>query len=227
MWHETNLFYSLELYSNKKSFEFGADLSKNLWILAHFSELTIIKRHFTYKHQRGAWDWDNPKYPVRRLRKKFKNTLELLNYLRNKPYIFLDFSFEFDNGWRIEHNIFTKYHTNSEAERDELIHRLNAITGLPPIDLSTIRVNFSYYRNAEGVFERHRVDAMDDLENPDDYWSKEQLDEWRKRVHEVQRSMQPESEEDNEHVTLPPLELPPEMNRNLFSDTDDSEESPF
>ena len=34
------------------------------------------------------------------------------------------------------------------------------------------------------------VDAMDDLENPDDYWSKEQLDEWRKRVHEVQRTMQ-------------------------------------
>ena len=26
----------------------------------------------------------------------------------------------------------------------------------------------------------YRVDAMDDLENPDDYWSKEQLDEWRK-----------------------------------------------
>lgn len=227
MWYETNLFYSLELYSNKKSFDFGVDFSKNLWILAHFSELTIIKKHFTYKHQRGMWDWDNPKYPVRRLRKKFKNTLELLNYLSKKPYIILDFSFEFDNGWRIENNIFTTFHTNSEAERDALIHRLNAITGLPPIDLSTIRVNFSYYRNKEGVFERHRVDAMDDLENPDDYWSKEQLDEWRKRVHEVQRSMQPESEEDNEQVMPPPLELPPERNRNLFSDTDDPEGSPF
>ena len=76
------LITNIELLSNQKSFRLGiSNTSENLWFLMHFKKLEILNTviyHQQYSEFRAS---KNTKYPTRRLKKKFANTANFLDYL--------------------------------------------------------------------------------------------------------------------------------------------------
>ena len=177
MW--SYLINSIELYSNHKSFSLGIDTVRNLWLLLHFKDLEIKNKTIYYQVDNGIRQRKNTKHPVRKMRKPLKNTAELIEYLSDKPYNIIKLELEFTNGWRIKQRpcIELGFYTNSTEERDELVYRLLKIAGQGPIDVSKLDINFSYYFKSET--ELNKVDG-DGLPRPDEFWSEEQLMQWKK-----------------------------------------------
>ena len=184
MW--SYLINSIELYSNHKSFSLGIDTVRNLWLLLHFKDLEIKNKTIYYQVDNGIRQRKNTKHPVRKMRKPLKNTAELIKYLSDKPYSIIKLELEFTNGWKIKQRpcIELGFYTNSTQERDDLINKLLNIAGQGPIDVSKLDINFSYYFKSET--ELKKID-LDGLPSPDEFWSEEQLAQWKKDYEAVER----------------------------------------
>jgi len=177
------LITNIELLSNQKSFRLGiSDTSENLWFLLHFKKLEILNTviyHQQYSEFRTA---KTTKYPTRRLKKKFANTADFLDYLTLslKPLkrIFL-YEIAFTNGWKIKeqpHIYFTIY-TNSLEERNTLINHLINSVGYDPIAFDLLEPNVTYYFKASGSLEDYKLGV-----SPDEFWSEERLEKWKEEI---------------------------------------------
>ena len=177
------LITNIELLSNQKSFRLGiSNTSENLWFLMHFKKLEILNTviyHQQYNEFRTA---KNTKYPTRRLKKKFANTADFLDYLTpsSKPLkrIFL-YEIAFINGWKIKeqpHIYFTIY-TNSLEERNTLINHLINSVGYDPIAFDSLEPNITYYFKASGSLLDYKLGV-----SPDEFWSEERLEKWKEDV---------------------------------------------
>ncbi len=177
------LITNIELLSNQKSFRLGiSNTAENLWFLMHFKKLEILNTviyHQQYSEFRTA---KTTKYPTRRLKKKFANTAEFLDYLTpsSKPLkrIFL-YEIAFTNGWKIKeqpHIYFTIY-TNSLEERNTLINHLINSVGYDPIAIDSLEPNITYYFKASGSLEDYKFDV-----SPDEFWSEERLEKWKEEI---------------------------------------------
>ena len=184
MW--SYLINNIELYSNYKSFSLGVDTVRNLWLLLHFKDLEIKNKTIYYQVDNGIRQRKNTKHPIRKMHKPLKNTAELIKYLSDKPYNIIKLELEFTNGWKIKQRpcIELGFYTNSTQERDDLINKLLNIAGQGPIDVSQLEINFSYYFKSET--ELKKID-LDDLPSPDEFWSEEQLAQWKKDYEAVER----------------------------------------
>jgi hypothetical protein len=174
------LITNIGLLSNQKSFSLGiSNTAENLWFLLHFKKLEILNTviyHQQYSEFRTA---KTTKYPIRRLKKKFANTADFLDYLSpsSKPLkrIFL-YEMAFTNGWKIKeqpHIYFTIY-TNSLVERNTLINHLINSVGYDPIAIDSLEPNVTYYFKASGSLEDYKFDV-----SPDEFWSEERLEKWK------------------------------------------------
>ena len=177
------LITNIELLSNQKSFRLGiSNTAENLWFLMHFKKLEILNTviyHQQYSEFRTA---KNTKYPTRRLKKKFANTADFLDYLTpsSKPLkrIFL-YEIAFTNGWKIKeqpHIYFTIY-TNSLEERNTLINHLINSVGYDPIAIDLLEPNITYYFKASGSLLDYKLGV-----SPDEFWSEERLEKWKEEV---------------------------------------------
>ena len=194
MW--SYLINSIELYSNHKSFSLHVDTIRNLWMLLHFKDLEIENKTIYYQVDNGVRQRKSTKHPVRKMRKHYKNTAELIEYLRDKPYTLQMLELEFTNGWKIKQRPFIelRFYTNSTKERDELIQKLLNIAGQGPIDISKLDINFSYYFTSES--ELVKVDP-EGLPLPDEFWSEERVNNWKKEYDKIYNSS---SDDDSESV---------------------------
>ena len=177
------LITNIELLSNQKSFRLGiSNTSENLWFLIHFKKLEILNTviyHQQYSEFRTA---KNTKYPTRRLKKKFANTADFLDYLSpsSKPSRrFFIKEIEFTNGWKIKeqpHIYFTIY-TNTLEERNTLINHLINSVGYDSIAIDLLEPNITYYFKASGSLEDYKFDV-----SPDEFWSEERLKNWKEEI---------------------------------------------
>ena len=194
MW--SYLISTIQLYSNHKSFSLHVDTIRNLWMLLHFKDLEIENKTIYYQVDNGVRQRKSTKHPVRKMRKHHKNTAELIEYLRDKPYTLHMLELEFTNGWKIKQRPFIelRFYTNSTKERDELIQKLLNIAGQGPIDISKLDINFSYYFTSES--ELVKVDP-EGLPLPDEFWSEERVNNWKKEYDKIYNSS---SDDDSESV---------------------------
>lgn len=178
------LIKNIELLSNQKSFRLGiSNTSENLWFLLHFKELKILNTviyHQQYSEFRAS---KNTKYPIRRLKKKFANTADFLDYLSpsSKPSRrFFIKEIEFTNGWKIKEQpqIYFTIYTNSLKERNTLINHLINSVGYDPISIDSLEPNITYYFKASGSLEEYKSDII----LPDEFWSEERLEKWKEDV---------------------------------------------
>ena len=174
------LITNIELLSNQKSFKLGIrNTSENLWFLMHFKELKILNTFIYHQQYSEFSDSKNTKYPIRRLKKKFANTADFLDYLSSSSKISRRFfikEIEFTNGWKIKeqpHIYFTIY-TNSIEERNTLINHLIISVGYDPIAIDSLEPNITYYFKASGSLEEYKFDV-----SPDEFWSEERLEKWK------------------------------------------------
>ena len=192
MW--SYLINNIELYSNYKSFSLGVDTVRNLWLLLHFKDLEIKNKTIYYQVDNGIRQRKNTKHPIRKMHKPLKNTAELIKYLSDKPYNIIKLELEFTNGWKIKQRpcIELGFYTNSTEERDELVNRLLKIAGQGPIDVSQLDFNYSYYFKSET--ELKKIDC-DGLPSPDEFWSEEQLAQWKKDYERINKVYENEHSE--------------------------------
>jgi hypothetical protein len=186
------LITNIELLSNQKSFRLGINnTSENLWFLMHFKKLEILSTviyHQQYSEFISSKNTKYPtrKYPTRRLKKKFANTADFLDYLTpsSKPLkrIFL-YEIAFTNGWKIKeqpHIYFTIY-TNSLEERNTLINHLINSVGYDPIAIDLLEPNVTYYFKASGSLEKYKSEII----IPDEFWSEERIEKWKEEVDKI------------------------------------------
>ena len=179
MW--TYLFDGIELFSNHKSFSLGVDTKRNLWLLLHFKDLEIKNKTIYYQIDNGIRQRKNTKHPIRKMRKAHKNTAELIEYLSDKPYNIIKLELEFTNGWGIRQKAYTEliFYTNSTDERNQLILRLLNVAGQGPINISKLDINYTYY--FKSAVKLTKINFYD-IPNPDEFWSEEEVTQWRKDV---------------------------------------------
>ena len=183
------IFYDIEMLSDNKSFKIGIWRSvENLWILNHLKNLKIKNHKILYQINHGFRQHKSTKHPIRRLRKKYTNTSDLLHYLFAKPYDILCFEMEFDNGWKMKGGTYIdmKFYTNSTSQRNQLIVKLFSIEGtnIEEEKLNTLEANYSYGINMHGgISQNHR-----DFKLPDEFWSEEEIEEWKKNYREKEMS---------------------------------------
>ena len=174
MYHQ--LIKSITLFSDDKSVQLGIDNALyQLWIMAHFKELELQETKIFYQETPGHRARKGTIYKKHWLKKKFKNTVELIQYLDSKFYTLSYFELYFTNNWRIKiiANCFINMYTNSTTERNNVIQKLIAMAGLNEIKLSELENNYTYYlsytnppsHEDSGIF-------------PDEFWSKEQIKNW-------------------------------------------------
>ena len=179
MW--SYLISTIELYSNHKSFSLGIDTMRNLWFLLHFKDLEINNKTIYYQVDNGIRQRKNTKHPIRKMRKTHKNTAELIEYLSDKPYNILKLEIEFTNDWKIRQKAYSElmFYTNSTDERNQLILRLLNVAGQGPIDVSKLEVNYTYY--FKSAVKLTKINFYD-IPSPDEFWSEEEVTQWRKDV---------------------------------------------
>ena len=177
------LITNIELLSNQKSFRLGiSNTSENLWFLLHFKELEIINTEIYHQQYSEFRTAKTTKYPIRRLMQKFANTADLLDYLTPsaKPLkkLFIK-EIEFANGWKIKEQRYTHFtlYTNSIEERNSLINQLIKSVGYDPIAVDSLEPNFIYYFKASGSLLDYKLGIF-----PDEFWSEERLEKWKKDV---------------------------------------------
>ena len=184
MW--SYLFSSLELFSNRKSFSLCLDTKRNLWLLLHFKDLNIKSITLIYQVNNGYRQRKRTIHPQRKMQKKHTNTAELLEYLNTKSYDIMQLEIEFANGWKIKQKPFMEFcfYTNLTSERDNLINKLLSFGGQGPIEISNLEPNFRYsFRGSSKLF---KID-IDGLPSPDEFWSKKEVDTWRRVVRKAQK----------------------------------------
>jgi hypothetical protein len=174
------LITNIELLSNQKSFRLGiCNTAENLWFLLHFKKLDILNTEIYHQQYSEFRTAKTTKYPIRRLKKKFANTADFLDYLSpsSKPSRrFIIKEIEFTNGWKIKeqpHIYFTIY-TNSLEERNTLINHLINSVGYDPITIESLELNITYYFKASGLLLDYKLGV-----SPDEFWSEDSLREWR------------------------------------------------
>ncbi len=149
----------------------------------HFKKLEILNTviyHQQYSEFRTA---KTTKYPTRRLKKKFGNTADFLDYLSpiSKPLkrIFL-YEIVFTNGWKIKEqpHIYFIIYTNSLEERNTLINHLINSVGYDPIAIDLLEPNVAYYFKASGSLEKYKSELI----MPDEFWNEERLEKWKEDV---------------------------------------------
>ena len=118
MWN--SLIGGIELFSDKKSFSVDVDTKTNLWLLMHFKHLEIKSKTLVYQVNKGIRQRKNTVYPIRKMRKKFKNTSELLEYIDLKPYDIYNLEIEFTNGWKIKQQPSVQFHFYTSSTKEEL-----------------------------------------------------------------------------------------------------------
>ena len=184
MW--SYLIDGIELYSDRKSFSLGVDTVRNLWLLLHFKDLEIKNKLIYYQVDNGIRQRKNTKHPIRKMRKSHKNTAQLIKYLSNKAYRLRKLELEFTNGWAIKQFPYVelRIYTNSTKERDGLINKLLNIAGQGPIDVSKLEINFPYYFKSDSELKKV---GFDDLPSPDEFWSEEQIAQWKKDYERVNK----------------------------------------
>lgn len=171
------LFESITLLSDRQSFEmFMGEVRDHLWFLMHFNHLEIDEHRIHYQENRGVRQRKNTVYPKRRLRKQFQDTASLLTYLDIKPYIIQSFEIQFTNGWKIKMLPFVSliFYTNSQSDRDLLIQKCFQISGLHPVNIDALKLNYTYLIRLPGSLE-----LLSDFVLPDEFWTEEQLREWQ------------------------------------------------
>ena len=177
------LITNIELLSNQKSFRLGiSDTAENLWFLMHFKKLEILNTviyHQQYSEFRTA---KTTKYPTRRLKKKFANTADFLDYLSpsSKPSRrFYIKEIEFTNGWKIKEHCYTHFtiYTNSLEERNTLINHLINSVGYDPIAIDSLEPNITYFFKVSGSLLDYKLGV-----SPDEFWSEERLEKWKEDV---------------------------------------------
>ena len=173
------LIKNIELLSNQKSFRLGIrNTAENLWFLMHFKELEILNT-VIYRQQYNEFRTTKTKYPSRRLKKKFANTADFLDYLSPisgpTKRIFL-YEIAFTNGWKIKEHCYTHFtiYTNSLEERNTLINYLINSVCYDPIAIDLLELNITYYFKASGSLEDYKFDV-----SPDEFWSEERLEKWK------------------------------------------------
>lgn len=173
------LIKNIELLSNQKSFRLGIrNTAENLWFLMHFKELEILNT-VIYRQQYNEFRTTKTKYPSRRLKKKFANTADFLDYLSpisgSTKRIFL-YEIAFTNGWKIKEHCYTHFtiYTNSLEERNTLINYLINSVCYDPIAIDLLEPNITYYFKASGSLEDYKLDV-----SPDEFWSEERLEKWK------------------------------------------------
>ena len=173
------LIKNIELLSNQKSFRLGIrNTAENLWFLMHFKELEILNT-VIYRQQYNEFRTTKTKYPSRRLKKKFANTADFLDYLSpisgSTKRIFL-YEIAFTNGWKIKEHCYTHFtiYTNSLDERNTLINHLINSVGYDPIAIESLEPNITYYFKASGSLKDYKFDV-----SPDEFWSEERLQKWK------------------------------------------------
>lgn len=180
---------SITLLSNHKSFKlFVGSTRDHLWLLIHFKHLEIAHYKLQYQINKGVRQREKTIHPKRWMKKTFKNTAELLEYLSSKSYNILYMDFEFTNGWKIKEQpqIEFYFYTNSMEERNELIDKLLGIAGLEIKDKSVLIPNITYMLKVTG-----EVYPLDDELLPDEFWTEEQRNAWRLQY---QKKHNPEDE---------------------------------
>ena len=180
MHHISSLFNSIELYSNHNSFDIGIDHSaNNLWILNHLNFLDIQSYKIYYKKNTGYRQRESTKYPTRLLRKKFDKTRDLITYLMEKGYDIIYCEILFTNNWRFKLGNYVNmyFYTNSIPERNELIIKLFSLQGSTVKNeaINELQTNITYITDLEGKFK-----ALSNLIIPDEFWSEEEVDNWKK-----------------------------------------------
>ena len=184
MW--SYLISTIELYSNLNSFSLGIDTMRNLWFLLHFKDLEIKNMTIKYQVNNGIRQRKKTKHPIRKMRKAHNNTAELIEYLSNKPYNILKLELEFRNGWKIRQKAYSElmFYTNSTDERNQLILRLLNVAGQGPIDVSKLDINYTY--SFESTVKLTKINFYD-IPSPDEFWSEEQVAEWRRDIEAIDR----------------------------------------
>ena len=170
----TKLFSSIVLLSNQKSFKLFAGSTRNhLWLLIHFKDLEISNYKLQYQMNNGVRQRKSTEHRKKNMKKQFRNTAEMLEYLSSKSYEIHFFEIEFKNGWKIKEQpqIEFYFYTNSIEERDYLIDKLMAVAGLEIKDKSVLSPNITYLLKATG-----EIYSIDDELLPDEFWSNEQLE---------------------------------------------------
>jgi hypothetical protein len=192
----TKLFTSIELLSNNKSFKlFVGSTRDHLWLLIHFKHLEIAHYKLQYQINNGMRQREKTIHPKRWMKKPFKNTAELLEYLSSKSYDIRYMNFEFNNGWKIKETpqIEFIFYTNSLQQRNNLIDNLLGIAGLELKDKSVLTPNITYMLKVTG-----EVYPLDDELTPDEFWTVEQRNAWR-----LEYQKKHSSENENEFPEIP------------------------
>ena len=178
------LIKDLELLSNNKSFQIQIDTMRDLWILLHLRELHIVKSSICY--QRETFYRKEP-YPIRKMKKSFRNTPELISYLNMHSWRYNSrlrkFSIDFSNGWNVRisgFHIELEFNTNSLEERDILINQLLSISGIDPIDCSRLVPNINYMISLDD----NHLKTFSDMPQPDQFWTEGQIRTWNRVEHE-------------------------------------------
>ena len=174
MYHQ--LIKSITLFSDDKSVQLGIDNALyQLWIMAHFKEMELQETKIFYQETPGHRARKGTIYKKHWLKKKFKNTVELVQYLDSKFYTLSYFELYFTNNWRIKivANCFINIYTNSTTERNNVIQKLIGIAGLNEIKLSELENNYTYYLSYTKP-PNHEESVI----FPDEFWSKEQIRNW-------------------------------------------------
>ena len=184
-----NLISNIELLSDDKSVRFGIDNAlDHLWLLSQFKHLEITNKKILYQ--------DTPSYRARKgtvykshwLKRKCSNTSELLDYLRPKWYRFQYFEVMFNNNWKvkIESNIFLTVNTNSIEERNHVIEKFMIVAGLPVLDVSVLKINYTYLLSYTSPPNDHGWGI-----NPDEFWDPERRANWIKEITKEQDNETP------------------------------------
>jgi hypothetical protein len=148
IFHQYRLIEGLKIHENECSFELDMGNNRHhLWVLQHLGNLGIAQHEIDYQINRGFRQRKQTIYPVRRMRKHFKNTFELLNYLNNKRYDIHRFKLLFTNGWIIDEWPYVAliFHTNNPSERNALLSQLFHISFIPILEIDKLQNGCSYF----------------------------------------------------------------------------------
>ena len=140
------LIRTIEL-KNEKAVVFGIDNSRsNLWILMHFKDLKIKSKKICYQINNGVHQRKNTIHPKRWLKKNFKNTLELLEYINKQPYDIHYLEIEFENGWKLkdQSNAWVLFETTKKTERNYIIDKMLMLAGFNSVDTNELKLKEVY-----------------------------------------------------------------------------------
>lgn len=167
---------------------------RNLWFLLHFKDLEIKNKTIYYQVDNGIRQRKNTKHPIRKMRKTHKDTAGFIEYLSNKPYNILKLELEFTNGWKIRQKAYSEliFYTNSTDERNQLILRLLNVAGQGPINVSKLDINYTYY--FKSAVKLTKINFYD-IPSPDEFWSEEEVTQWRKDVTAIDQLNEKEEDE--------------------------------